>query len=124
MKKRGRRDNGQYARQASHQKQHPKASGLGIIGSCGHVARPTDFPKDPLSQYPQSENHGKKFQSPAEQMCYVNTILGLPVPTGEGIAAPILESTGRYEPKDLAGQAGMAGLRTAVGSLAPGAIFR
>ena len=72
----------------------------------------------------QAEELGKKFQSPAEQKGYVNTIFGLPVPTGEGIAAPILESTGRYEPKDLAGQAGMAGLRTAVGSMAPGAIFR
>jgi len=72
----------------------------------------------------QSEELGKKFQSPAEQKGYVNPIFGLPIPTGEGIAAPILERTGRYEPKDLAGQASMAGLRTVVGSMAPGAIFR
>lgn len=72
----------------------------------------------------QSEELGKKFQTPAEQKGYVNPIFGLPFPTGEGLAAPVLEQTGKYEPKDLAGQAGMAGVRTAVGSLAPGAIFR
>ena len=72
----------------------------------------------------QAEELGKKFQSPAEQKGYVNPIFGLPIPTGEGIAAPILERTGKYEPTDLAGQASMAGLRTVVGSMAPGAIFR
>ena len=72
----------------------------------------------------QAEELGKKFQSPAEQKGYVNPIFGLPIPTGEGIAAPILERTGKYEPKDLVGQASMAGLRTVVGSMAPGAIFR
>ena len=72
----------------------------------------------------QAEELGKKFQSPAEQKGYVNTTFGVPLPTGEGVAAPILERTGKYEPTDLAGQAGMAGLRTVVGSMAPGAIFR
>jgi hypothetical protein len=98
----------------------PARLGAHLIGALG------GFPegKSGAQFLEESKKLGEKFQSPAERKGYVNPVFGLPFPTGEGIAAPVLERTGKYEPEDVYGQAGMAGLRTAVGSLAPGAIFR
>ena len=49
----------------------------------------------------------------------LSTISPMFAPTGEDIAAPILEKTGRYNPTDFWGQVGMTGGRTLFGSLAP-----
>ena len=46
------------------------------------------------------------------------------LPTGEDVAAPLLERTGEYKPESAAGQAGMAGVRGAVGMLGPGAFAK
>ena len=67
----------------------------------------------------QAEELGKKFKSPAEQAGKVNTIAGLPFPTTEAVAGPILEKTGRYIPQDFWGQVGMTGATTAFGATAP-----
>lgn len=58
----------------------------------------------------------------AMQLAHAGATMHLP--TGEDIAQPILERTGEYKPEGGMGQAGMAGVRGAVGMLAPGAWMR
>jgi hypothetical protein len=72
----------------------------------------------------EAEKLGEQFKSPAERKGYVNPIFGIPFATGEGVASPILERTGKYEPEDAYGQAAMTGARTVAGAAGPGALFR
>ena len=72
----------------------------------------------------EAEELGEQFKSPAERKGYVNPIFGIPFATGEGVASPILERTGKYEPENAYGQAAMTGARTVAGAAGPGAILR
>ena len=58
----------------------------------------------------------------AMQLAHAGATMHLP--TGEDVARPILEKTGEYKPESGLGQMGMAGVRTGVGMLGPGAITR
>ena len=87
--------------------------GLSAAGALPEGKNAEDF-------FKQAQAVSNAGASPAEKKGYVNYIAGLPFPTGEGVAAPILEKTGKYEPESAAGQVGMTGLRTAVGSIGPG----
>jgi hypothetical protein len=91
-----------------------------LIGKMGGLPKGktgADFIKD-------AEKLGEQFKSPAENKGYVNKILGIPFITGEGIASPVLERTGKYEPENAYGQAAMTGVRTVAGAAGPGALFR
>lgn len=72
----------------------------------------------------EAKKLGEQFQTPAERAGYVNKIVGVPFPTGEGAAHPILSRTGQYEPEDAYGQAAMTGARTVVGAAVPGGVLR
>jgi hypothetical protein len=91
-----------------------------LIGKMGGLPKGktgADFIKD-------AEKLGEQFKSPAESKGYVNKIAGIPFATGEGVASPILERTGKYEPENAYGQAAMTGVRTVAGAAGPGALFR
>jgi hypothetical protein len=63
----------------------------------------------------ESDKLDKAFQSPAEQKGLVNSIAGVPFPTGKAFSDPVLQQTGEYVPESPLARVLMAGGEAGIG---------